>query len=325
MEPTGSDSFTNGLSAAYLNATSTATSSIYNLGTIFMVPYNFNTAGCAGNASATDFGACVNAIYNAASTTNPNGITILVPAINVTQSQWQTPINFGNNGEQVSFDCDAGNQLHYGGGISEVAANATSTLFNFGNPIGHTTSMDFGCNYYGQASIIAAGNTNTATTTGVAFGGSYGAVNIDFFGNTVNGFGKDREIGKNAYLLRSDHNSYSGGDCSAIRQKTTRSRSTASSRSARLQQAVLQPSPITARTRLPLSKSGNPVRTKAAVSRSSIRRARPFTRTGQLARRHRPTPPQFQLAVLIKAVYGPLRPRPSGNKGHPQRVAQRTY
>ena len=52
---------------------------------------------------------------------------------------------------------------------------------------------------------------NTATTTGVYFGGNQGAVNINFQGN-VNGFGRNIEYGANDYMNQFTGTS-SGGNC----------------------------------------------------------------------------------------------------------------
>jgi hypothetical protein len=196
--------FLGGIAATTIQATSTATSTIANLNTVLYVPPNFATAGCAGNPSYTDFGTCVNALYSLASTSGNYALEIVVPAIKVTQAQWQNQINF-NGPAIVSFDCVEGAQLEYGG-------YGTSTIFNMANPTGHLVSDDYGCLYMGQPTLIAAGNTNAATTTGIGFGGSHGAVGVDFHDNSLNGFGKDFEVGPNAYMLTFQGNSVSGGD-----------------------------------------------------------------------------------------------------------------
>lgn len=187
-----------------IQATSTATSTIANLNTALYVPTDFATNGCAGNPSDTDFGVCVNALYAKLVTQGAYGGQIIVPAIKVTQAQWTTPINFSGP-TIVSFDGIQGAQIAYGG-------TGTSTIFNMANPTGHLVSNDYGIVYMGSASLIAAGNTNTNTTTGIGFGGSNGAVGVDFHDNSINGFGRDIETGANAYMLSFHNNAISGGN-----------------------------------------------------------------------------------------------------------------
>lgn len=196
--------FLGGIGATTIQATSTATSTIANANTVLWVPADFATNGCAGNASYTDFGQCVNGLYSLASTSGNYAVQIMVPAIKVTQAQWTTAINF-NGPAIVSFDCVQGAQMAYGG-------TATSTIFNMSNPTGHLVSQDYGCLYMGSATLIAAGQTNSNTTVGIGFGGSHGAVGVDFHDNSVNGYGQDMEIGKNAYMAKIENNSVSGGN-----------------------------------------------------------------------------------------------------------------
>jgi hypothetical protein len=40
----------------------------------------------------------------------------------------------------------------------------------------------------GSSTLIAAAQTSNATSTGIAFGGSNGAVFVDFHDNNINGF-----------------------------------------------------------------------------------------------------------------------------------------
>lgn len=196
--------FLGGIGATTIFATSTATSTIANLNTVLYVPTDFATNGCAGDPSKTEYGACVNALYAKLVAQNLYAGTIMVPAIKVTAAQWTTPVNF-NGPTIVNYDGVRGATLIYGG-------TGTSTIFNMSNPTGHLVSDDYGILYQGNATLIAAGNANAKTTIGIGFGGSNGGVGINFHDNTVNGFGQNIEISKNAYMLTLTHNAISGGN-----------------------------------------------------------------------------------------------------------------
>lgn len=189
--------------------TPTSTVSIAQLNGVYTVPANYATAGCNGSSTRTDFGDCVNSLY-ANAPSEPWYIGINVPAgLNVPSSTWKTPIVFGNYGVLVSFDCPGGAQLHYGG-------TGVAVTFNSYDSEGHERSEDYGCTYMGHDTAIHGGQTNTATTTGVVFGGpsgqnnGLGAVGIDFHDNTINGFGVDEYHGAVNYMFTSDNNAYSG-------------------------------------------------------------------------------------------------------------------
>lgn len=182
--------------ASIFNATNTLVSV-----PILYVPSNFATAGCNGSSTLTDFGACVNSLYSSVAGT---GVTIKATT-NVTKAQWLTPINFNVNGLIPSLDCSAGVRLAYGG-------TGTAVTFNYGNPTGHLISTDQGCTYMGQSTLIAAAQTNTATTTGIFIGGTQGAPGINFQGNNVNGFGTNLKFGANTYLVTIQNDSFSGNN-----------------------------------------------------------------------------------------------------------------
>lgn len=194
----------NGVNQA-INVTSTATSTIANFNTTLWVPTDFATNGCGGDPTKTDFGACVNKLNSILVASGQIAGQIMVPNIKITQAQWTTPINFSGP-TVVSFDCVQGAQLQYGG-------TATSTLFNMSNLIGHPVlSDDYGCTYMGHSTFIAQGQTNSATTVGIGFGGSNGAPNVNFHDNTVNGFGQNIHIGQHAYMISIVNNAISGGN-----------------------------------------------------------------------------------------------------------------
>lgn len=201
--------FLGGIGATTIQATSTATSTIANDNTTLWVPTDFATKGCAGNPADTDFGTCVNALNTQLNAKGLLAGQIMVPDIHVLQSQWSVPIVFSGP-TIISFDCPQGAQLSYGG-------TATSTLFKPSDSTGHITSEDYGCTYMGNNTLNTTGQTNTNTTVGVGFGGSAahdgsGASGIDFYDNSINGFGKDIQIAANAYMLTLYNNSVSAGN-----------------------------------------------------------------------------------------------------------------
>jgi hypothetical protein len=204
------------ISTSTFNATGTTGSGAYFIGSstlastnIQYVPANFATAGCAGSSTATTLNGCINAIYSSqsalASTTNPGGVTIWIT--NSVTSTWTGEINFNINGLVPSLKCTAGVSLVYTG-----IGNAYAGDFNFGNFTGHVTSDDSGCIYKSNIAGISAGQTNLSTTTAWLFGGSNGAVGVNFHDNTVNGFQTAVEVGQNAYMDSWLNNSFSGGN-----------------------------------------------------------------------------------------------------------------
>jgi len=178
-----------GTSTSTISGSATTTSVIQSLNNIQYVPANFATVGCAGSSTATTFQGCVYAIYS--SMASIGGGTIWVT--NDVTSTWTGPLSFNINGDQVSFNCTANTILQYNG-------TGTALNFNFGNPIGHAQTSDSGgCDLRGQSSLVVAGQSNNATTTGILYGGNLGAVgvNVDY---NINGFGTNIEVGSNAYL-----------------------------------------------------------------------------------------------------------------------------
>jgi hypothetical protein len=195
------------VSSTAFQSTSTSNSQVQVFNDTYWVPANFATAGCAGKTGDTDFGACVNDLYNLASST-ASSVAIMVPNVTVTPAQWKTQIKFTNNYEAPNLICPGGAMLKYGG-------TGTAITFNFGNPAGHLVSEDYGCTYRGNNNLLAAGDTNTATTTGIFFGGSSGSVGVNFHDNNVNGFGTCIGTGANTYMLNVHDNAISGCGSSA--------------------------------------------------------------------------------------------------------------
>lgn len=162
------------------------------------VPANFATAGCAGSSTATTINGCIQAIAAQEQANGASAATIVITN-NVPSSTYQTPINLATNGFPVQLECTAGVTLSYSGVTNTTKSGAI--IFNFGNPTGHPVIMEgAGCNFLGRLSWIAAGQTNNATTTGAYIGGSNGAVGIVLAAN-FNGFGKNYEVGQNAYMF----------------------------------------------------------------------------------------------------------------------------
>jgi hypothetical protein len=189
-----------------INATSTAaTSTVANLNGKLWVPWDYNVNGCANDSSKTDFGACVNALYALGAAKGLTQVAIGIPAMVVPSANWTTPIVFGTNGTGAALQCEKGAVLIYGG-------TATSTLWNGGDPTGHTVSDNYGCIMQGNTTRIAAGVANAKTTVGIGLGGTNGAVGIRFSNWDVNGFGQNLHISRNAYMLSFDNMSNSGGN-----------------------------------------------------------------------------------------------------------------
>lgn len=178
---------------AIFNATNTLISSKPEY-----VPSDFATNGCAGSSTATTINGCLNAMALRAQAAGYQADTIFITH-DVVSSTYPAPINLNINGFPVQLECTAGTRLFYNGVTSSSQSGAI--VFNFGNPIGHATIMEgAGCNFLGKPSLVAAGQTNTATTTGAYIGGGNGAVGIVLAAN-FNGFGKNYEVGQNAYMF----------------------------------------------------------------------------------------------------------------------------
>lgn len=161
------------------------------------VPANFATAGCAGSSTATSINGCIQAIVAQEQALGASAATIIIP-VNVGTSSFPLPINLNTNGFPVQLECTAGVRLTYGG--TQQNASSGAIVFNFGNPSGHPAlSEGAGCDLNGHTSWINAGVSNNATTTGIYFGGSNGAVGLNWVGN-VNGFGINYVMGQNAYM-----------------------------------------------------------------------------------------------------------------------------
>lgn len=162
----------------------------------FTITPTLLSAGCVGSSTATTINGCVQAIV-ANQLSVASGTSIIFSGF-FPQSVWTTAMNLNTNNFPVQVSCTAGTVMQYGG----VQANASSgaVVFNFLNGTGHQALAEFaGCNLWGHPSLLAAGATNTATTTGVYFGGNFGAVGINFEGN-LNGFGINYVMGLNAYM-----------------------------------------------------------------------------------------------------------------------------
>lgn len=184
-----------------------------NATTSSYIPYDNNvqylnpgyaTVGAAGSSTATTFQAAINAIALQSQANGQPGVTINVN-FNIPSSTFTGTLNLNENGFIVSLDCSAGVEIGYSG-------TGTAIDWNNGNPTGHLASDDHGCIYMGHNTLIAAGQTNTATTTGIMFGGNQGAVGIDFHDNSINGFGTDLDVATNTYMLKVQNNSISGGN-----------------------------------------------------------------------------------------------------------------
>lgn len=185
----------------------TSTSQIISLNGQIQVPLNYATGGCATYTASTTLDGCVNAIYNSFASSSYN--TISITGVQATQSQWLNPFQFQRNGVVVNLISNGGTDIAYGG----TGAVASSSMnFNFGNPTGHLTWQVYGFLAQGQASLIAAGNTNLATTTGITCGGANGCVGGNFHDLNLNGFGQQIHQTSNAYMNQYNNIKMSGGN-----------------------------------------------------------------------------------------------------------------
>ena len=185
---------------------STSTSQILNLNGQIQVPLDYATGGCSSYTASTTFDGCLSAIYNSLASSSYN--TISITGVNATSGQWLNPITFGRNGVVINLISNGGTDIIYGG-----TPNASGSLiFNFGNPTGHIGWQVYGFLAQGQSSLIAAGNVNTATSTGIYCGGSNGCVGGDFHDLNLNGFGRQIQQGANAYMNTYRNMKLSGGN-----------------------------------------------------------------------------------------------------------------
>lgn len=192
---------------------------IYQLNKTIALPEDFATNGCAGSSTATTFQGCIAAII-AQQKLVASGTTVWVTK--TVTSTWTNTLDLGTSGFYLSLRCNPGVQLKYTG-----AANSPfAIVVNNGDPAGHLVSeFGPGCTFMGQSSLIAAAQTNTATTTGLTCGGTNGCVGYDFHDFNINGFGRNIAIATgtsnglsnatttNAYMLSFRNFSTSGGNC----------------------------------------------------------------------------------------------------------------
>jgi hypothetical protein len=185
-------------------------SSIERLNDTYFIPSNFDKVGCAGSSTATTMAGCLAAVA-AQQSLVASGTTVWFTR-NVTSS-WASPVNLNTTGFYLSIKCNPGTQLQYTG-------SGAAMTYNNGNPTGHVAG-DFGqgCIFMGSSTLLAAGATNNATTTGINCGGALGCVGVNFHDFTLNGFGRDFSVASgtatttNAYMISLNNVSLSGGDC----------------------------------------------------------------------------------------------------------------
>lgn len=166
------------LQAPAINATSTATSTIANLGGTLD----------ASTFSGADIGAQINAAYAALPST---GGRIFVPAGTYS---FTTPIVFGTNHKVVNLYCASGggasNQAVGGTTLIYTATTGTSTTFNTNDYIVGGAGID-NCNIQGT------NGTTARITAGVYFGGANGAFANYLRNVNINGFGTGVVYGSN--------------------------------------------------------------------------------------------------------------------------------
>lgn len=205
-----------------ISGAATTTSVINNFNNVQYVPQNYATAGCAGIPGPMNWNTCVYDIYLSMATIGGGTIMQTFDVLS-TSTGWMGTLSFNVSGDQVSLDCTTNVILRYAGTstnpmYSYLPANSNVALnFNFGNPVGHARTSENGdCDMRGQTNLVVAGGTNSVTSTGIYYGGTWvytnaqltasssqvglmGAVgvNVDY---NVNGFGRNLWFGAQAYL-----------------------------------------------------------------------------------------------------------------------------
>lgn len=169
---------------------------IANFNTILNVPTNFATAGCAGNIANTDFGACINALYNSVSST-ASSVLIMIPAITVPSSSWKTSIVFGNNGERASLQCVPG-------GGTQLNWNQTTTIAITENTGAGTGSAGhvFGSRIDGCLLVGPQTLGTNGSSTAIFIGGTNGAEGFVLSNNTIRKFAVGVEYGANEWQVK---------------------------------------------------------------------------------------------------------------------------
>jgi hypothetical protein len=209
-----------GTGTSTISGNATTISVIPYLNTIQSVPQQYWITGCAG-LPAPNFQTCVYNIYLSMAAQGGGTIQENFDIPTSTVFGWTGLLSFNVNGDQVQMQCAANVVLPYVGTSTAWAQGATylpneniALNFDFGNPIGHAkTSNNGNCDLRGSPSLIAAGNANTATSTAIYYGGDWtytntaltasttnaGAVGVSVDFN-INGFGRNQEMGHNAYV-----------------------------------------------------------------------------------------------------------------------------
>lgn len=180
----------------------TTTANVFN--NVVYVPVNL-TSGvtCGTSTGVTDLGTCVNDIYASFASSTYN--KIVIPPMNVLQANWTTGINFNRSGVFVNFMGQGQPTIHYGG-------TGTAITVNDGDSVGHLITEIGGFQLNGSSSLIAAGQTNNATTTGILCGGTNGCVGLNFHDMSINGFGSLFKTGANTYMLTVQKVAFSGNN-----------------------------------------------------------------------------------------------------------------
>lgn len=166
---------------------------IQNLNSYLYVPTTFATTGCASSSTATDFGACVDAMYQSRLGL-ASSVMIIAPTL--TNISYSVPINFNINGLRADLVGVAGE----GTTITYTGTGAAVTL-NYGiqsTGVSHTIGQGIG-------SINLIGS-NTATSTpvttaqiGVLAGGNFGAAGTVINDMDISGFQFGLYLATNTY------------------------------------------------------------------------------------------------------------------------------
>jgi hypothetical protein len=168
-----------------------ALKSIWNASTLYAIDF-----------AGADIGAQINTAYAALPSA---GGTIILPGGTFSFS---TPIVFGTNGKFVTLKGDNASATF----LKFTPTSGTAITYNCGNPTGHLVYECTGFTLMGSSTLIAAGNTNTNTSTGIVYGGANGCVGLNTHDMNVNGFGINLNITANAYMLQFNNVANSGGN-----------------------------------------------------------------------------------------------------------------
>jgi hypothetical protein len=139
----------------------------------------------ASDFPGADIGAQINAAY---ADLPPTGGAILLKAA----GSFSTPIVFGTKDKPVVLEGIPGDVVT----LTYTAAAGTAITFDYGT--GHRMG-------HGLRDVTLTGPGNSTYTTGIVFGGNYGAEGLEFRDFKIQGFGTNLRMGSHTWLAYFDH------------------------------------------------------------------------------------------------------------------------